>query len=92
MSLSVVCRPGRDEDVTVDEATVIVEVISKSSREGDYEFKWESYQEMSALRHYLIVEQDKRFVSVYSRSSAEGIGAFAFSSHSTPKSRSMRSA
>ncbi len=66
----VVCSPGRDEDATVDEATVIVELVSKSSREGDYELKWESYREMNALRHYLIVEQEKRSVSVYSRSTA----------------------
>jgi Uma2 family endonuclease len=74
----VVGSAGRDEDPTVDEATVIVEVVSKSSRERDYEFKWESYQEIAALRHYLIVEQDKRFVSVYSRSSAEEDWRFRF--------------
>ena len=74
----VVCGQGRDEDATVDEATVIVEVVSKSSRDGDYDLKWESYQEIAALRHYLIVEQEKRFISVYSRSSADEDWRFRF--------------
>ena len=74
----VVCSDGRDEDPTVDEATVIVEVVSKSSREGDYGFKWESYQEIAALRHYLIVEQEKRFISLYGRSMAEEDWQFRF--------------
>jgi Uma2 family endonuclease len=67
----VLCRPVAEADPTVASATVIVEVVSKTSREDDYERKFQSYEEIPELRHYLVVEQDRAHVSVYSRSSPE---------------------
>jgi Uma2 family endonuclease len=68
----VVCGAVEDSDATLSEAVVIAEVVSKSSREDDYDRKWESYQMIPTLRHYLIVEQDRVSVALYSRMAEDG--------------------
>jgi Uma2 family endonuclease len=65
----VVCKEAPDEAVAADEATVIVEVLSTGSRAGDYDRKWGSYRMIAALRHYVVVEQDKPVLTSYSRPS-----------------------
>jgi Uma2 family endonuclease len=67
----VTCSPTEETDPTIATATVIVEVVSKSSREDDYERKFWSYEEISELHSYVIVEQDKAHVAVYTRSSSD---------------------
>lgn len=64
----ITCRPFDGKAQTLASATVIVEVLSKSSRDDDYGDKWEGYQAIPDLRHYLIVSQDEPTVLVYSRS------------------------
>lgn len=63
----VTCRSFDGKAQTLDSATVIVEVLSKSSRDDDYGDKWEGYQAIADLRHYLIVSQDEPTVLVYTR-------------------------
>jgi len=63
----VTCRRLDGDKDTVPSATVIVEVTSKSTREDDYTWKWDLYRDMPDLRHYLIVDPDKRRVSHYHR-------------------------
>jgi Uma2 family endonuclease len=67
----VVCGQFAGSEPTVPEATVVVEVVSKSSRGVDYVWKWETYQEMPQLRHYLVVEQNEPKVVMYSRGNDE---------------------
>ena len=50
--------------------SVIVEVLSKTTAVGDRGFKWERYQKIPSLKHYLLVAQDHYGVEVFSR--AEG--------------------
>ena len=69
--LSVVCGPLEyDEDVAqaVTNPVCLVEVTSESSKEADYTTKAKQYMEhIPALRDYLVVVQDERFVSLFSR-------------------------
>lgn len=67
----VICRPFDGKAQTLASATVIVEVLSKSSRDDDYGDKWEGYQAIPDLRHYLIVSQDEPMVLVYTRTGEE---------------------
>lgn len=68
--VAVVCGGVKDEATTVAEATVLVEVVSLSSRHRDSEKKWQSYREIEALRHYLLAEQAEARVMLFSRASA----------------------
>lgn len=63
----VTCRAFGGKAQTLASATVIVEVMSPSSREDDYAAKWESYQRIADLRHSLIVSQDAPDAALYSR-------------------------
>ena len=63
----VTCTAFDGKAQTLGSATVIVEVLSKSSRDDDYGDKWEGYQAIPDLRHYLIVSQDEPTVLLYSR-------------------------
>lgn len=69
--LSVVCGP-LEYDAEVAQAVTnpvcLVEVTSESSKEADYTTKAKQYMEhVPALRDYLVVVQDERFVSLFSR-------------------------
>jgi len=50
--------------------SVIVEVLSKTTAVDDRGFKWERYQKIPSLKHYLLVAQDHYSVEVFSK--AEG--------------------
>ncbi len=63
----VTCRPVEGKSRSVDSATVLVEVLSKSSSQDDHGRKWEAYQRIPELRHYLVVDQSSPTVNVYSR-------------------------
>lgn len=67
----VTCRLFTGREQTLSQATVIVEVLSPSTRADDVDGKWRGYQLIPDLRHYLIVDQDEAAVILYSRS-AEG--------------------
>lgn len=51
----------------VNDAQLIVEVLSPSTRQRDREFKRFAYQQLPGLREYLLVAQDRRQVVVYHR-------------------------
>lgn len=58
----VVCPPFRfdpDNQITLLDATVIVEVLSDSTRRYDQNEKFENYKQLPSLRHYLLVETDR---------------------------------
>lgn len=49
------------------EPVVVVEVLSPSSERDDTGRKWQGYCLIPSLRHYLVVDQDTRFVTVHTR-------------------------
>ncbi len=58
----VVCPPFRftpDNKITLLDATVIVEVLSDSTRQYDQTDKFDNYKQLPSLRHCLLVETDK---------------------------------
>ena len=68
--LTVVCGTPRLEDDTFDtllNPTVIVEVLSPSTRDYDRGEKWERYRQIDSLREYLTVAQDRPHVERYTR-------------------------
>jgi Uma2 family endonuclease len=65
----VVCKTLQGGEPRVAEATVIVEVTSPSTEQDDIVRKWQGYQRIPALRHYLIVSQGGADIQSYSRES-----------------------
>jgi Uma2 family endonuclease len=51
---------------------IVVEVLSKSTRNFDKGEKLDAYKRVPTLQHILLVEQGKPFVSVYSRTATPG--------------------
>ncbi|WP_051340100.1 Uma2 family endonuclease [Azospirillum halopraeferens] len=66
----VTCRPLDDRAQTVASATLIVEVLSPSTRADDLDAKWSGYQRIDDLRHYLVPETDSMTAILYSRADA----------------------
>lgn len=69
-NLAVVCDPvERDPDSTthVTNPRVVVEVLSPSTERYDREQKRLYYQQLDALREYVLVAQDRRRVEVWHR-------------------------
>lgn len=54
------CDPEDDHELYLEHPSIIVEVLSPSSREIDRGQKLLAYQTIPSLRHYLIVSQDER--------------------------------
>lgn len=60
--VTVVCPPFRftpNNKITLLDATVIVEVLSSSTRQYDQGEKFNLLRELPSLRHYLLVEPDE---------------------------------
>src|ERR671918_907243 len=51
----------------VAEPTIIVEVMSPKSEADDTGRKWQAYQKIASLKHYILLSQDQRLVNVHSR-------------------------
>lgn len=63
----VTCGPVRGDVRRIDDPVVIVEVLSPWSERDDIERKWHGYCVIPSLRHYPIVAQGSRFVTVHTR-------------------------
>ena len=68
--LLVACGRAADVELIVEAPSVVVEVTSPSTRATDRREKLDAYQRLPSLRHYLIVEQQRRLVIAYSRDEA----------------------
>jgi len=67
----VVCDQDLDPDaIAVSDATVVVEVLSPSTRARDAGAKLEDYFRLGSLRHYLLVKTDTRAVIHHARDEA----------------------
>jgi Uma2 family endonuclease len=63
------CHPP-DLSTPVETApVVIVEIVSPTTSLRDRVQKWEAYRRIPSLRHYLLVEQDRRLVELHTRKS-----------------------
>jgi Uma2 family endonuclease len=51
----------------VAEPTIIVEVMSPKSEADDTGRKWQAYQKIPSLKHYILLSQDQRLVNLHSR-------------------------
>jgi len=63
----VACGPAAEVELIVEEALIVVEISSPSTRATDRREKLDAYQRMPALQVYLIVEQRWRKVVAYQR-------------------------
>lgn len=67
---TVVCGPlerSQTDPQAVTNATVIVEVLSPSTEAYDQGPKFHQYRRLAALQEYVVVAQDRRFVSLARR-------------------------
>jgi Uma2 family endonuclease len=65
----VTCVPHQGGETRIEDATILVEVTSRGTERVDMIDKWNGYQQIATLRHYLVVSQNEPLVHVYSRSS-----------------------
>jgi Uma2 family endonuclease len=49
---------GKEEDYYTENPTIIVEVLSKSTRQHDKTFKRQAYFQIPSLQEYVLIEQD----------------------------------
>jgi Uma2 family endonuclease len=63
----VTCVPLDLSTPVVPEPVIIVEVMSPSTERDDTERKWWSYRKVPALRHYIVIAQERREILVHSR-------------------------
>lgn len=64
---SVICRPNPPTDSFQDQPTVIVEVLSRTTRRIDDGEKKDAYLTIPTLAAYMLVEQDAAVITVYRR-------------------------
>ena len=63
----VVCTPHDGDTLVFDEPCLVLEVTSRSTRRIDRGEKLDAYLAIPSLRAYVIAEQDRRHVTLYSR-------------------------
>ena len=63
----VVCREPAGDEIVLENPCLVVEVTSPSTRTTDRREKLAAYRAIAALEAYVIVEQRRRMVTVYSR-------------------------
>lgn len=70
--ISVVCGKPEFDDSHTDtllNPIVLVEVLSPSTASYDRGIKFEHYQRIASLKHYVLAEQDRPHIEVYTRES-----------------------
>ncbi|NYZ11525.1 Uma2 family endonuclease [Azospirillum sp. RWY-5-1] len=68
--VAIVCQPVEPDRTTLDEPTVIIEVLSPSTEGEDRGGKWAAYQTLPSLAHYLLVVQNEARVELFTRDGA----------------------
>src|SRR3954451_283241 len=63
----VACGSLDQSTPTIEEPSLIVEVLSPSSERDDTHRKWQGYCLITSLRHYLVVAQEVPFVILHTR-------------------------
>ena len=68
--ITVVCgepEPSKIDRNAVVNPTVIVEILSPSTEADDRGDRWDAYQQIPSLIHYVLVSQDEKRIEVFSR-------------------------
>jgi Uma2 family endonuclease len=66
----VACTPHAGDTVMFDEACLVFEVTSRSTRRTDRGEKLDAYLTMPSLRGYIVIEQTRRHMTAYLRDDA----------------------
>ena len=61
------CGPMAPGATSLDDPTVLVEVMSDGSVGRDRVEKWRIYQQLPSLQHYVLVERDKPVIEIFDR-------------------------
>ena len=61
------CSEKKDENNSIKYPILVVEVLSGSTREYDFNEKFTAYKQINSLRYYVFVEQERCFVTVFSK-------------------------
>ena len=61
------CGPMTPGATSLEDPTILVEVMSDGSVGRDRVEKWRVYQKLPSLRHYVLVERDKPVIEVFDR-------------------------
>ncbi len=61
------CGPMTPGATSLDDPTILVEVLSDGSVGRDRVEKWRIYQKLPSLQHYLLVERDKPVIEIFDR-------------------------
>ncbi|PWB92801.1 Uma2 family endonuclease [Methylosinus sporium] len=59
---------------SLNDPTVLVEVMSEGSKARDRFEKWAVYQKLPSLRHYVLVERDRAHIETFDRAGADWVG------------------
>lgn len=59
---------------SLNDPTVLVEVMSEGSKARDRFEKWAVYQKLPSLRHYVLVERDRAHMETFDRAGADWVG------------------
>ena len=65
--VTVLCAPRGEDKRIIENPCFVVEVLSKSTEQVDRIEKLETYQRIASLMQYVLVDQSKRKVEIYSR-------------------------
>jgi Uma2 family endonuclease len=72
--LIVYCRPLAPGATSLDDPTVVFEVLSDGTQRRDREDKWAVYQTLPSLKHYVLVTRDRAHVETIDRIDGEWRG------------------
>jgi len=61
------CAPTDTDPRTVHQPVLIIEVLSASTEARDRGWKFQQYQQLSSLQHYVLVSQRRQLVECYTR-------------------------
>jgi len=67
----VLCTPGRDDDLVLDDPCLVIEVTSPSTGRIDRGEKLDAYRGLASLRTYLVVDHRRRRVERHWRDAAD---------------------
>ncbi len=61
------CQENEDDNLTIKQPILIIEVLSNSTREYDSGQKFTFYKQIPSLKHYILVEQDFCLITSYTK-------------------------
>lgn len=67
------CRPNDGDRRTIENPCFVVEILSKSTSAVDKGEKLDTYQRIASIKQYVIVDQARRKVEVYTRQGSKWI-------------------